>query len=73
MLTTSDVVQALAVGGVPTSIYYLRVDPVHLGQAFAAIGQEAPDVAVFNLANTGDYLNRYLGQALSVVLLAILL
>ncbi|RAQ94307.1 FtsX-like permease family protein [Thermogemmatispora tikiterensis] len=73
VLTTSDVVQALAVGGVPTSIYYLRIDPAHLGQAFAAIGQEAPDVAVFNLANTGDYLNRYLGQALSVVLAVALL
>ncbi len=64
LLTTTDAVQTLSVGGAPQTIFYMKIAPDSVGKALAVISKLAPNAFVFNLANLGDFIDQYLNYML---------
>lgn len=69
MLTSTALVTALAPGGAPTTIFYMKIDTDKVGSALNKIGQVAPDASVFNLAGLTDYIDQALNDVLEVLIL----
>jgi ABC-type antimicrobial peptide transport system permease subunit len=62
-------VAALSPGGVLQTNFSFKIDPAQIKQALARIGQLAPHSQSFNLADIGDYIDRYLNDIVLVLVL----
>ncbi len=69
MLTSTNLVTALAPGGAPTTTFYMKIDTDKVGSALNKIGQVAPNASVFNLAGLTDYIDQALNDVLEVLVL----
>lgn len=66
---TKSTVMALSPGGVLQSNFSFKIDPAQIKQALVRIGQIAPHSQSFNLADIGDYIDRYLNDIVLVLVL----
>jgi putative ABC transport system permease protein len=64
IMSTKDTVQALSPAGFTESTFYMKIDSAQVGKALAQIAKVAPSAFVFNLANIGDFIDRYLNYML---------
>jgi putative ABC transport system permease protein len=69
MFSSLDTVTALAPGGAPTTIFYMKIDTDKVAKALDVIGQVTPNASVFNLADLSSYIDQQLNNVLEVLIL----
>jgi putative ABC transport system permease protein len=69
MFSSLNTVTALAPGGAPTTIFYMKIDTDKVAKALDVIGQVTPNASVFNLADLSSYIDQQLNNVLEVLIL----
>ena len=64
IIGTSGTVTALTPAGAGQTIFYMKIATDKVSKAVGTIGQIAPNAAVYNLANIGDFINQILNDML---------